>query len=250
MILRRVIEHVRTQNWTAVLLDFVIVVIGIFVGLQVSEWNERRQLREREHEYLVRLQEDVNQMQGALAFIMERGDGRREATLRTFRALEACDESIATPDDFQRTFAEYQNQQSAVVIGRTYEEMVSSGALAAMDDRTLSGDIAGVFGALESYVRFIDAIRVSLPVIDRVLWNNVDLSYDAKGRPRLASFDFSAACGNRELRNAVWEIHDLVWDWEMVTVRTSGQIDSLAARLERHLAEKTGSEPVLPENGL
>lgn len=236
MLLRRVIEHVRDQNWTAVVLDFVIVVVGIFVGLQVAEWNERRQLRERELNYMVRLQEDVAQMQGDLATIMARGDGRREATLRAFRALEACDEGIATADDFQRTFAEYQNQRSATIVRRTYEEMLSSGALAAMDDRMLSGGIAGVFGGLESYARFIHAIRISLPEVDRVLWQNVDLSYDDKGRPTLVSFDFAAACGNRELRNAVWEIHDLVWDWEVFTVRTITQVDSLAAQLERHLA--------------
>jgi hypothetical protein len=42
MILRRVIEHVRTQNWTAVALDFVIVVTGVFIGIQVANWNEGR----------------------------------------------------------------------------------------------------------------------------------------------------------------------------------------------------------------
>jgi len=42
MILRRVIEHVKTQNWTAVAIDFVIVVAGVFVGLQVQEWNAAR----------------------------------------------------------------------------------------------------------------------------------------------------------------------------------------------------------------
>lgn len=239
MILRRFAQSIRRQDWFAVAIEFVIVVAGIFVGLQVTEWNERRQLRERECNYLVRLQEDVTQMQGAISLIMERGGGRREATLRAFRALEACDETLAAPDDFQRTFAEYQNQQTAAIIGRTYEEMVSSGALAAMADRGLSGDIAGVFGALEGYVRQVDAIRISLPEIDRVLWQTVDLSYDAEGRPRLAPFDFDTACGNRQLRNAVWEIHDLVWDWETVTLRTAGRIDSLAARLERHLARRT-----------
>ena len=30
MLLRRVIEHVKAQNWTAVALDFVIVVVGVF----------------------------------------------------------------------------------------------------------------------------------------------------------------------------------------------------------------------------
>lgn len=31
MILRRVMEHVRTQNWTAIAPDFVIVVVGVFI---------------------------------------------------------------------------------------------------------------------------------------------------------------------------------------------------------------------------
>ncbi len=42
MILRRVIEHVKAQNWTAVALDFVIVVVGVFIGIQVSNWNAAR----------------------------------------------------------------------------------------------------------------------------------------------------------------------------------------------------------------
>jgi hypothetical protein len=42
MILRRVIEHVKAQQWTAVGLDFVIVVVGVFIGIQVSNWNGGR----------------------------------------------------------------------------------------------------------------------------------------------------------------------------------------------------------------
>lgn len=34
MLLRRVMEHVRAQNWFAIAIDFVIVVVGVFVGLQ------------------------------------------------------------------------------------------------------------------------------------------------------------------------------------------------------------------------
>lgn len=42
MILRRIIAHVRRQEWTAICIDFVIVVIGVFVGIQVANWNEAR----------------------------------------------------------------------------------------------------------------------------------------------------------------------------------------------------------------
>ncbi|MEX0644258.1 MAG: hypothetical protein WD076_03050 [Parvularculaceae bacterium] len=39
MSLRRVIAHFRKQEWTAIALDFLIVVVGVFVGLQVTNWN-------------------------------------------------------------------------------------------------------------------------------------------------------------------------------------------------------------------
>lgn len=40
MILRRITEHVKAQNWFAVAIDFVIV--GVFIGIQVSNWNAAR----------------------------------------------------------------------------------------------------------------------------------------------------------------------------------------------------------------
>ena len=48
MILRRIMEHVRAQNWTAVGLDFLIVVLGVFIGIQVANWNEARALQREE----------------------------------------------------------------------------------------------------------------------------------------------------------------------------------------------------------
>ena len=47
MLLRRITEHVKAQNWTAVALDFVIVVVGVFIGIQVANWNEARAENER-----------------------------------------------------------------------------------------------------------------------------------------------------------------------------------------------------------
>jgi len=52
MLLRRVIEHVKAQHWTAVALDFVIVVMGVFIGIQVANWNEARSDRQREEQIL------------------------------------------------------------------------------------------------------------------------------------------------------------------------------------------------------
>ena len=42
MILRRLTANVKAQNWTAIAIEFVIVVIGVFIGTQVSNWNQAR----------------------------------------------------------------------------------------------------------------------------------------------------------------------------------------------------------------
>lgn len=59
MLLRRISEHVNAQNWTAVVLDFVIVVLGVFIGLQVSNWNDARALKQRERDLLVELRTEI-----------------------------------------------------------------------------------------------------------------------------------------------------------------------------------------------
>ena len=43
MILRRITKHVKDQNWFAVCLDFLIVVVGIWVALMVGQWSDRQQ---------------------------------------------------------------------------------------------------------------------------------------------------------------------------------------------------------------
>ena len=39
MLLRRITKHVSDQNWFAVFIDFLIVVVGVFIGIQVANWN-------------------------------------------------------------------------------------------------------------------------------------------------------------------------------------------------------------------
>ena len=64
MILRRVIKHVRKQEWTAIMIDLIIVVVGVYVGIQAQAWNAERQDREIEERYLLSLHASVGGAQG------------------------------------------------------------------------------------------------------------------------------------------------------------------------------------------
>ena len=62
MLLRRISQHIKDQNWFAVVLDFGIVVVGVFVGLQVQQWALERERQVSEQAYLMRLHNEVVQL--------------------------------------------------------------------------------------------------------------------------------------------------------------------------------------------
>ncbi len=61
LILRRITEHVRAQNWTAIVLDLIIVIVGVFIGIQVSNWNDARVARAAEMGFVRAIRDDIEQ---------------------------------------------------------------------------------------------------------------------------------------------------------------------------------------------
>lgn len=59
MLLRRIKAHVEKENWFAVGIDFCIVVVGVFLGIQIGNWNEARVSSIQEAEYLRQLRNEI-----------------------------------------------------------------------------------------------------------------------------------------------------------------------------------------------
>ena len=52
MILRRIATAFRKQDWFTVAVETLIVVLGVFLGIQLGNWNDARALRAQETELL------------------------------------------------------------------------------------------------------------------------------------------------------------------------------------------------------
>ena len=59
MVLRRLAASARRQDWFAVTVELVVVVLGIFIGMQVTNWSEDRKLARQAHEYRESLATDL-----------------------------------------------------------------------------------------------------------------------------------------------------------------------------------------------
>jgi len=184
MILRRVIAHFRRQEWTAIFIDFVIVVLGVFVGLQVNNWNESRKGAQLESAYLERLAADIE------ATISKFDDARRSGAVRE----EICGAMVkaafdpATPDGAlveatKRFIAEGWNTPAFDAVDAAYRDLQSSGNMHIIRDPALRAAVSAM------YQRFED--RRGRALVDQTwaLTNDARLAYEAdvlRWRPEFA----------------------------------------------------------------
>ena len=168
MLLRRITEHVRAQNWTAIAIDFVIVVVGVFIGIQVSNWNEDRQNASRTQNYYSRLIEDLDSERRAL---LARLDYMAVTDGYGHTALAAIDDPSAKRTS-QYLIALYQASQiwTYSVQRATYDEILSSGIAEAIPEPGLRTHLANFYLNAEATRQVIVAttpyrqqIRLYLP---------------------------------------------------------------------------------------
>jgi len=59
MIIKRIAEGIKAQDWFVVIVEVMIVVVGIFIGLQVDDWNKERTFHQTETELLNELKREL-----------------------------------------------------------------------------------------------------------------------------------------------------------------------------------------------
>ncbi|MDZ7629067.1 MAG: hypothetical protein U5J99_11775 [Parvularculaceae bacterium] len=183
MILRRVIAHFRKQEWTAIAIDFVIVVVGVFVGIQVANWNEARQADEASRAVTARLIEDLGDEAWGFQYLLDYSDDVLTSAERALAALEgridSTDEALLI-DAYRATqYREPRRRRS------TYDELISTGEIGLIRDQTLR-DLA---------------IRVySTPMFDNIRQEGVGSRYREAFRmtvPIPVQRALSGKCGDR-----------------------------------------------------
>jgi hypothetical protein len=143
MILRRLSDHVKHQNWFAVGLDFVIVVTGVFIGLQVSNWNDSRETRQRAAVFSERLTADMRYEAWAYEYLIAYNKDVRTGAKATLDALSGTtplsDEQFLI-NAYRATQYKYNDRGRA-----TYDELISTGDIGLIYDENLRTTAISLF---------------------------------------------------------------------------------------------------------
>lgn len=167
MILRRLMHHVSDQNWFAVGLDFLIVVIGVAVGFQLTDYYDETKRRATEATYLDGISRDYEIYQELL---LCRVDG--EAAIAAGLAGLIRDIDGDMPDPGQRaTIIEILPMSHVVQPGLVMEgntsALVGGDLVAMISDASLRGHILAAQSIGTSSVGTLQQVETTYHTIDR-----------------------------------------------------------------------------------
>lgn len=200
MFLRRITQHLEIQNWTAVWLELVIVVVGVFLGLQVSNWNEDRVSQIEELAFIETIRDDISQdivdaqgFKNTLAIILGHGN----STLESIDADSPCDSSCWS------TLLDYfmASQWIDVRTSRaTPDEMKRSGL---PRDPELKKSLTRYYGTAEQVTlivshlpRYRELVRSLIPAeVQAHMWSEC---VSIEGRQQILNSDCSSPINNAE----------------------------------------------------
>ncbi len=159
MLLRRFKAHISEQNWAAVLVDFVVVVVGIFVGLQVDSWNELRKERVREQVHLEQLRADADANIGIAQQLVDHHD---QFVARLTDAVTALKAGTLGPDESERfkwTILTLGQLPPVTLSMGAYESLLASGDFSLLRDASLKSQLVRI-AELEQFERDFHAMVV------------------------------------------------------------------------------------------
>lgn len=191
MLLRSVMSHVRDQNWTAVFIDFLIVVIGVYMGIEVSNWNEQREEVRRSAEYLERLEDDLNynitELEKRMVYWTAVAREGRLALAYAEQGKLADDSAWAT----LRAFFHASQVWRFIFNDTTYTEMRSAGELSLIPSQRIRAQLANYYVAVAPrrgegmYLllpQYRETVRAAMPShISRHYWQFCD-TQDVSGQ--------------------------------------------------------------------
>lgn len=137
MILRKLADSIREQNWITVVLEILIVAIGIYGGLQADAWNQSRLDDQRAEQALEELQVDfvaINDVANELAVYYKIIIDDLQVLIRNLKAGEVNSEDEAA---IKSAIAYGGNFGDPPPPSGTFIDLTSSGDLALLRDKEL-----------------------------------------------------------------------------------------------------------------
>jgi len=152
MIIKRIVQQIRAQDWTALISELLIVVVGIFIAIQADRWWEQQDDLRQEQQYIERLAEDIERDIANISYSIDLAAFRLEFAELLIAAAKNPEVIRNEPERFLAAVHQSAFTYTPALSSDTFEELRSTGKLGLLRDEKLKA-------ALFEYYRFDDGQR-------------------------------------------------------------------------------------------
>ena len=167
MILRRITQHLKDQNWFAVWLDLFIVVLGVFIGIQVANWNDAQTERLDERQYLVRLHGEILELIEINQELTIYGQESIDQITIVVEQIVVSDEIINLNSSDCREVMGLHIFADQIYLPATIEELISTGRLSLILNDDVRTAIIAFAQSIDSYHTLVEDVRSDRIVLSR-----------------------------------------------------------------------------------
>lgn len=217
MILRRLSQLLKEQNWMAITIEFVLLVVGVFLGIQVANWNAERETNKKASEFTEKLIADLRAESWRYQFLLEYHRDIRDAAENTANALGG--KAPLSNEEFLINAYRASQYKQGASRRSTYDEMVSTGNIGLIKDEKL---------------RNVAVRAYSLSTIDNLVKEGIESRYRELFRmsvPNDVQRALGKACGDRYIKPGDYQNFDHVIDYPCKTTLPADVIDDAANAL-------------------
>lgn len=164
MLLRSLTKHVKDQNWFAVALDFFIVVLGILLAFQITNWSTARQDTQIYDQARIRVIEEAKANLVLSQDAIQDVNTQQNQALNIIRDFETCsveggsEERLMRSMQSLRFFMGLEVRNAAINQFLTSDEFLDN---ISPEDRTVLSVYARKIDTLASNSRFSDSVQLN-----------------------------------------------------------------------------------------
>ncbi|MDY6926192.1 MAG: hypothetical protein SWN10_03740 [Pseudomonadota bacterium] len=200
MLPRRISLHLHQQNWLAVFIDLIIVVAGIFIALQVSQWHNKGQENTQRLYLLQKLAGEITQTLEENKEYTKYYEADKDNYTTLIRILTEKPENGDTSEQFFNAYASIFHLPDASFNSPTFDYIINAGKLNVLGNNDTQNKFLDV-NAWNTALKTQQDInqRLILPVIANIMGNVIkpeDIEGVSVGSEMHQIYQFSELPGN------------------------------------------------------
>jgi len=244
MLLRRLKENLKSQSWTAVCLDLAIVVLGIFLGLQISQWYEGRREIALEASILERLRFEFDEASKYAGDAIRFHQDEIAALELINQSLKTGNLSPGDEEQFRSGLQDAMNYHLGPSRSGTYIEILSSGQFRLVQNQELRAALSSFDDKVSKAVSLLSGFQLNQrkheATINRHLARGPVRKQDFDQMPtgviflhaEITEYDFDEMVNDEEFRSSIQRLIEYHTNFQFWHSQINRSADTVLGLLE------------------